>query len=89
MTPKMNLRILGSYLIDCREGTQSQLGASSIRHSSITKILITHLHGDHCFGLPGMLCLLAGSQAETNDENKAKAIAKKPKTELPVLDIYG
>jgi len=36
-----------------------------------------------------MLCLLAGSQAETNDENKAKAVAKKPKTELPVLDIYG
>lgn len=79
----------GSYLIDCGEGTQSQLGASPIRHSSITKILITHLHGDHCFGLPGMLCLLAGSQAETNDENKAKAAAKKPKTEMTVIDIYG
>ena len=43
-------KILDSYLIDCGEGTQAQLGASTVRHSAISKVLITHLHGDHCFG---------------------------------------
>jgi len=76
----------GSYLIDCGEGTQVQLGASSVRHSSITKVLITHLHGDHCFGLPGMLCLLSSSHAPDNEE--LKSVSKKQKTEI-IIDIYG
>ena len=76
----------GSYLVDCGEGTQAQLGASTVRHSSITKVLITHLHGDHCFGLPGMLCLLASSHAPDNEE--LKVVSKKQKTEI-IIDIYG
>jgi len=75
-----------SYLIDCGEGTQAQLGASTVRHSSIAKVLITHLHGDHCFGLPGMLCLLASSHAGDNEE--LKVVSKKQKTET-IIDIYG
>lgn len=42
-------------LFDPGEGTQRQLTLAGISASSITRICITHLHGDHCLGLPGVL----------------------------------
>jgi ribonuclease Z len=42
-------------LFDPGEGTQRQLLFAGIAHSSITHILITHFHGDHCLGLPGVI----------------------------------
>jgi len=42
-------------LIDCGEGTQLQLRKFGIKLQRITHILISHLHGDHFFGLPGLI----------------------------------
>ncbi len=43
------------FMIDCGEGTQIQLRRSRIRFTKIGHVFISHLHGDHCFGLIGMI----------------------------------
>ncbi len=61
--------ILMSYkkdniLIDCGEGTQRQLRIAGLKATSITKLLISHWHGDHVLGIPGLMQTLAVSNYE-------------------------
>ncbi len=51
-----------NILIDCGEGTQRQLRKAKLNPNKITKILITHWHGDHVIGLAGLLQTLSFSE---------------------------
>uniref|UniRef100_A0A672KJ43 ElaC ribonuclease Z 1 n=1 Tax=Sinocyclocheilus grahami TaxID=75366 RepID=A0A672KJ43_SINGR len=67
-----------SWLFDCEgEGTQTQFMRSSLKASKITKVFISHLHGDHLFGLPGLLCTISLNSNPQPDQPP------------PCVDIYG
>lgn len=51
-------------LIDCGEGTQVQIRACGMGFKAIDGVLITHFHGDHCSGLPGLLMSMGNQGRE-------------------------
>lgn len=50
-----------THVVDCGEGSGRQVLRSAIDPASIVGIYISHLHGDHCFGLPGMIELISAA----------------------------
>src|SRR4051794_38760819 len=53
------------WLFDCGEATQHQLMRTPLRPPQIRRIFLTHLHGDHLYGLPGLLTSLSMLGVET------------------------
>lgn len=47
------------YMIDCGEAAQIQIAKYKIRRNKLDHIFISHMHGDHCYGLPGLLTSFA------------------------------
>ncbi len=83
-----HISILLSYkneniLIDCGEGTQRQFRKAHINPCSITRLLITHFHGDHVFGLPGFFQTLG-----LNNYNKTLYIYGPHGTKRFIEKIY-
>jgi ribonuclease Z len=51
------------WLFDCGEGTQQQILRSPLKLSQLERVFITHMHGDHLYGLPGLLASRSLQQA--------------------------
>lgn len=47
------------FMIDCGEGTQLQFRKAGLKFSRLNNIFISHMHGDHCFGLVGIISTMA------------------------------
>lgn len=65
------------WLFDAGEATQHQFQRSALKMGRVTKIFITHLHGDHCFGLAPLLC----SMTDNLNANRVDSDS--------VVDVYG
>lgn len=75
------LRLGGEiWLFDCGEATQHQFQKSKLKMGKVSRIFITHMHGDHCFGLGPLLCSLS--------ENMNPNAIESAETKTPI-EIYG
>lgn len=78
------------FLVDCGEGTQRQMRKAKLNLCKITDILITHFHGDHILGLPGLLHTMSKSGYNKElliycPKNSAKII----KNFLDLTQVHG
>jgi ribonuclease Z len=74
------------FMIDCGEGTQLQFRAQKLNFQRLNHIFISHLHGDHCLGLPGLISSL-GLLGRTADLH-IYAQADAEKIFQPVLNYF-
>ena len=75
------------FMIDCGEGAQLQFRKSRLKFSRLNHVFISHLHGDHCFGLPGLVSTLnlLGRTAELH-VHAPRGVAE---VFAPFLDFFG
>ena len=74
------------FMIDCGEGTQLQFRYMKLKFQRLNHIFISHLHGDHCFGLPGLISTLGllGRTADLHIYAQADAV----KIFQPILNYF-
>lgn len=82
------------FLFDCGEGTQRQMMKYKISYSKIKAILVSHLHGDHIFGIPGLLYTLSIDETPRTEplliigpKGTEKRIRELVSKEIPFLKI--
>lgn len=71
------------WLFDCGESSQIQLQKSRLSVSRVKRIFLTHMHGDHAFGLPGVLCMMGQATQDIREKDASDGIGVTP------IDIYG
>ncbi len=77
------------WLLDCAEATQHRFLLAGLRPKSVERILITHLHGDHCYGLPGMLaCLGIHQRREPIQISGPRGLREMVLTTLRLSDMH-
>lgn len=74
------------FMIDCGEGTQLQFRKARLGFNKLNQIFISHLHGDHCFGLIGLISTL-GLLGRTGDLT-IHAVPELEKTLQPQIDFF-
>jgi ribonuclease Z len=57
-------------LVDCGEGTRNQLRSAKMSPAQVSHIFVTHMHGDHCFGIAGMLLAIMNARHGTDREKE-------------------
>ena len=75
------------FLIDCGEGTQMQLRRNRVHFGKIDHVFISHLHGDHVFGLPGLISSF-GLLGRTNDLH-IHGVTDLEMVLRPVIDFFS
>eukprot|EP00193_Tetraselmis_chui_P022073 CAMPEP_0177773866 /NCGR_PEP_ID=MMETSP0491_2-20121128/13150_1 /TAXON_ID=63592 /ORGANISM="Tetraselmis chuii, Strain PLY429" /LENGTH=641 /DNA_ID=CAMNT_0019292103 /DNA_START=46 /DNA_END=1971 /DNA_ORIENTATION=- len=77
-------------LVDCGEGTKRQIARSHLDISKVRHVFITHHHGDHIFGLPGLIAAISIASAEESKlGGETGREAEMTAAEAPPLFIYG
>lgn len=80
------------WLFDAGEGATAQLQRSNMRMSLVRNIFITHLHGDHLYGLPGLIMCILGRK-DDNSNGRASTCATDDPLQLAHaesgLNVYG
>lgn len=90
MTSCVSLHTKGYWLFDCGDGAFMSLAKTSIQPADVNKIFITHLHGDHSFGLGPMLCGLGQADIARRDAAREKSRARRDREpQRQTIEIYG
>ncbi|WP_243347423.1 ribonuclease Z [Parabacteroides sp. FAFU027] len=74
------------FMIDCGEGAQTQLRKMQLKFSRLSHIFLSHLHGDHCFGLMGLISTLG--LLDRTGELVVHAHPDAEKVFRPLLDYF-
>ncbi|SCV70101.1 BQ2448_1495 [Microbotryum intermedium] len=77
------------WVVDAGEATQHQFQRSKLKMTQITHIFVTHMHGDHVNGLPGLLCTASEGHAQLDPTLSGPGASTSSSSDKPITTIYG